>query len=398
MFAATSKTKPAGRKIEMLRLFEDCMDLSEPSSEGWKVLADLVRSFNQENVHQTQNSVNWFLRSLDAQSMVAFGPTTMWHGLQHAVRSFVNLEQENMVVESQLDLKRDGSTAQKTPASHGISIAYWICLRATGKQLLPMLVAAGMIMHIEGYDYDSNTKVDPAVLAKQLPFLYSEWSKALTRNIETVNEVMTSELDSVLEVAGWTRESLHELIMNGGKSEQKNNQVSQVCCSLCRDEYSSFGMGLVAPRCVAFTECTASKHRFNCTCPEFLQSQKSFGHWDKLTGHELDNSQSRSGEENDVFYDAESEKATDNQESDSAKNNWSVECEEYAQKLEARMKDPFWEITVLLYRAQARVWLGKYEPGELLCGTCFLRREGYVDEEAKHEKDIFASMPASFYN
>ena len=391
MFAATSKTKPAGRKIEMLRLFEDCIDLSEPISEGWKVLADLVRSFNRENVHQTQNSVNWFLRSLDAQSMVAFGPKTMWHGLQHAVRSFVSLEQENMVVEGQLDLKRDCSSAQQTSASRGMAIAYWICLRATGKQLLPMLVAAGAIMHIEGYDYDSNTKADPAILAKQLPFLYTEWSKALTKSIETVCEVMISELDVVLGAAGWTRETLRDLITKVGKQDQRKKEGNQVCCVVCGDDYGPLGMGLVEPRCVAFTECTFSKHRFNCACSQFLQTQKSLGRSSQPHQYE-------SGEEDDVFYDAESEKVTNNQQSDSTDNDWAVGCEQYARELERKMKDPFWEITVLFYRAQARIWLGKYEPGESLCGTCFLQREGYIDEDAKDEKDFFASMPASFYD
>jgi hypothetical protein len=193
MFAATSKVKPADHKIQMLRLFEDCLDLSEPNSEGWTVLADLVRSFNQEKVPQTQNSVNWFLRSLKTESMVAFGPKTMWHGLQHAVRSLVDLEQKNKVVEKRLSLNMD-SGIQKDPTSHGMSIAYWMVLRATGKQFLPMLVAAGAIIHIEGYDYDPNSAVDPALLAKQLPMLYSAWSNALTNSIETVDEVMLQSL------------------------------------------------------------------------------------------------------------------------------------------------------------------------------------------------------------
>ncbi|KAF7508364.1 hypothetical protein GJ744_009355 [Endocarpon pusillum] len=399
MFAATSKKKPADRKIGMLRLFEDCMDLSEPSSEGWTVLADLVRSFNQESVPQTENSVNWFLRSLKTESMVAFGPKTMWHGLQHAVRSLVDLEHTNKLVASKLGLRGAGGAEQQTAASHGMAIAYWIVLRATGKQLLPMLVAAGAIMHIEGYDYDPDTEVDPAVLGQQLPFLYSEWSKALTKGIETVDEVMSSELDAALEEAGWTQDHLGELITNAGKPDQRNEQCHQMCCSVCKDDYTSLGVGLVEPRWIEFTECTSSNHRFNCICPEFLQSQGRLGHCEQPPGYESDNCQSDSGEENDVFHDAEFQNTTtssSNQESDSGDMDWIPECEKYIREMEGKKKDPFSAIAALLYRAQARLWVERYRPGELLCGTCFLRREGYVDEEAKDDDDIFASMPASF--
>ena len=74
-----------------------------------------------------------------------------------------------------------------------------------------------------------------------------------------------------------------------------------------------------------------------------------------------------------------------------------MECEKLVQEVEkGRKNDPFWTIAVFLYRAQVRVWLGKYERGELLCGTCLMKREGYIDEEVKDDKDIFGSMPASF--
>ncbi|ERF75789.1 hypothetical protein EPUS_01619 [Endocarpon pusillum Z07020] len=402
MFAATSKKKPADRKIAMLRLFEDCMDLSEPSSEGWTVLADLVRSFNQESVPQTQNSVNWFLRSLKAESMVAFGPKTMWHGLQHAVRSLVDLEHKNMLVASKLGLKGAGGAEQQTPTSHGMAIAYWIVLRATGKQLLPMLVAAGAIMHIEGYDYDPDTEVDPAVLGQQLPFLYSEWSKALTKSIETVDKVMSSELDAALEEAGWTQDSLGELITNAGKPDLSKERCHQMCCSVCGDDYSLLGVGLVEPRWIEFTECTSSNHKSNCICPEFLQSQGRLGHCEQPPGYESDDCQSDSDEENEIYHDAGSHNTTtatttsSQQECDSGDIDWTVKCQEFIRKIEGKKKDPFSAVAALLYRAQARLWVERYGPGELLCGTCFLRREGYLDGEARDDDDIFASMPASF--
>jgi hypothetical protein len=377
----------------MLRLFEDCIDLSEPNSEGWTVLADLVQSFNLENVPQTSNSVTWFLRSLRTESMVAFGPKTMWHGLQHAVRSLVDLEQKNMIVEKLLGLKA-GSGTQKPITTHGMSIAYWIVFRAIGKQLLLMLIIAGGIIHIEGYDYDPDTEVDPAILAKQLPLLYSAWSAALTNCIETVDEVMTSELDAALEQAGWTRDSLRELISDAGKTGQVKTNEKQNRCSDCLEDYSSLGKGLVEPRWVAFLECTASKHRWNCACPDFLEIQS-----ESELGKQLANPHYDSDDENEIFHDAEADPATSGQEIESGSGDyaWMLECEELVSSVQSHKKnDPFWDIVVLLHRAQARVWLGTYGPSDSICGACFLRREGYIDEGADGVEDFFASMPTSF--
>jgi hypothetical protein len=389
MFSAASKKWPADLKIKMLRLFEDCIDLSEPNSNGWIIVGDLVSSFNQENVPVSSNSISWFLRSLKTESMVAFGPKTIWHGLQHAVRSFIDLEQKNMVVKRRLGLLVDG----EFPVLYGMAIAHLIVLRATGKHLLPMLVAAGGILHIEGYDFDPDTEIDPAVQAKMLPFLYSEWSKALTSSLETADEVMSLELDVALEEAGWSRDVLRGVTENVGEPGERKDTDDGMCCSVCFGDYSSLGMGLVEPLWVAFTECSSSNHRFNCNCQDFLQRQRRSGGGEHVYKSRSDDVQYDSDDENDIFHDAESDHTTNGLETDFGEDSWITECKEYIHSVDNReKKDAFRAIAGLLYRAQARVWLGSYEPGELLCGTCFLRREGYVDGE----KDILSSMPALF--
>jgi hypothetical protein len=139
--------------------------------------------------------------------MVAFGPKTLWHGLQHAIRCLIYLEQKKTTVKSGLDLLVDGDF----PASYAMAIAHWTALLAIGKKLLLMLLIAGSILHVEGYDYDFESPIDPTVMAKQLPFLYDAWCNALTSSLETVDEVMKSELDLALEEAGWSEDILREL-------------------------------------------------------------------------------------------------------------------------------------------------------------------------------------------
>ena len=170
-----------------------------------------------------------------------------------------------------------------------------------------------------------------------------------------------------------------------------------MCCSDCGSDYSFLGKGLVKPRWIAFTQCTASEHRFNCTCTDFLQSRVDSQHREPPSKHELDSVQHLSDEENETFHDAESDWVINDQGNGSEDNAWIVECIKLIQQRESgRKNDPFWDVAVLLYRAQARVWLGRYEPGELVCCTCFLRREGYVDDEVNDDHDIFGSMPSVF--
>lgn len=47
----------------MLRLFEDCLDLSEADGEGWTAIGRLVQTYNKEDVPVLFNSVNWVLQS-----------------------------------------------------------------------------------------------------------------------------------------------------------------------------------------------------------------------------------------------------------------------------------------------------------------------------------------------
>ncbi|KUJ18612.1 uncharacterized protein LY89DRAFT_667688 [Mollisia scopiformis] len=391
IFTATGKKRPAEMKIKMLRLFEDCIDMSEPDSDGWTIIADLVSAFNLENVPQTSNSITWFLRSLKPQSMVAFGPKTLWHGLQHAVRSFIDMEQKWMGVRKRLNSIVGGGF----PESYGITIAYWIALLVIGKNLMPMLLIAGSMLHIEGYDYDPDSAIDPNLLAKQLPFLYEAWAKALTDSIETMDEVLNSEFDITLEVTGWSEDILRGL-KSRSRQSKSTKADSQHCCSVCRDDYSLLGHGLVEPRWITFIECLETKHRNHCSCQELLEYYKRLGYLRNVSVPESDNTDD-SDSECEVFHDAESDLGDNKKDSTPEESSWMVECEHLVQVMkDGNGKNPFQDVAAHLYRCHARVWLGSYQAGEMFCGSCFLQSEGYIDEQFKEDWDLSSSMPASF--
>lgn len=359
--------------------------MSEPNSEGWTLVEDLVNSFNQESVPVTSNTISWFFQAIKTESMVGFGPRTVWHGLQHALRSFIDMEHQKMVVKTQLDQLVDSNFS----TSYGMAIAYWVVLRVVVKKLLKLLLAAGSILHIEGYDYDHDTEVDPTILAKQLPIVYDTWCKNFMSSLEQFDDVIKSEFENTLEIAGWSQETFQALSSSRQECEKTQHSNCQRKCSVCGDCYDMLRFGLVDPRWIAFSECVSVNHRLSCYCQDFLETQ-GFKYQDFSSEQESSESGS------DLFHDADSNQET--QESDGDERVWMSECEKLVGRAEtARGKNPFPDLAIQLYRTQARIWLGDYDPGELFCGTCFLRKEGYIGDDAKHDGGFLAStMPASF--
>jgi len=283
------------------------------------------------------------------------------------------------------------------PESYGMAIAYWTVLLAVGKSLLPLLLAAGAILRIEGYDYDVESAIDPTLLAKQLPFLFDTWCKALTDSLETVDEVLNSEFDVALKETGWSTEVFLKLRSRSEDPEKtKRTGTDNYCCSVCLDDYNLLGHGLVEPRWITFTECVRSKHRFHCLCSDLLEHYRITGYYQESQDHRLDNiDDADSGDE--AFHDAKSDLADDEPDIDSFDSSWTAECERLIDRAERdKGKDVFQTAAAHIYCCQARVWLGSYQAGETVCGTCFFQREGYIDEDSREDRDFFSSMPSSF--
>lgn len=374
----------------MLRFFEDCIDLSEPDSEGWVILGDLVSAFDQEGSSVIGNSIMWFLTAMNADSMVGFGPKALWHGVQHAVRSFINLANRDRVVQDRLDVIVGG----KFPETCASAIAHWMALIIAGKNLLPMILDGGSIWHMEGFDYDPDSEVDPVVLAKQRPYIYNTWSKTLKANLERAHKLFASELAATLEIYNCSQAVLQDL--KASKFEGTVNGKHSLRCSCCHNDYSSLKFGLVEPSHVAFVECIKFQHRYNCACEEYIRtrgrSHEPVNILINLTADGL-------AYEDDIFQDAKPQHEIDDESDTGGQPLWHVECERYMTQPEHKdFKDPFRDAASLLYRAQARLWLGNYQPGQRLCGSCFLRSEGYMDEDVQNNGDFWSCVPNSFRN
>ncbi|KAF2176130.1 hypothetical protein K469DRAFT_608169, partial [Zopfia rhizophila CBS 207.26] len=390
---------PAERKKQMLRLFTDCLELSEPTSDGWTVIASLVHAYNKEDVSVRDNSVVWLLTTLSTDGMVAFGPKTIWCGLQHATRSFLVHERDNRILERILGFREEDIL----DSSYGKSIAHWLALQAVHRELLPMLIEAGIRLRIFGFDrLDQAAQWGRTVTARQIPVLYTTWTKTLPRSIERMDEVIAIELGVLLAKAECSMDGLRNLCtankpVDDQESLGDNDIALNCCCTSCGDDYTTLPIGLVAPAWITFTECRKTMHSFNCTCPSFLRNFDSSINSEPNSG--LNGSAALPG----TFIDDETyfDDGEDDDKDPAEENLENVEKTEaltaYADKAFGTPdSNPLLSSVTTLYRAQARTWLENYRPGDRLCVLCLLIKEGYISEEGLGAEQQYTRMPDNY--
>lgn len=359
----------------MLRLFSDCLEFSDPSGDGWTVHAELKRTYNKEKVPVSKNSITWLLRTTATEKFVAFGPNTVWNALQHAVRSFLVHEQNNQILHRLLNLSEGIKDTVK--ASHTTAIAHWLALRGSQRELLPMVLDAGRFLHLGRFDWVEDD-ITPSQFVKALPVIYATWSLALPNSIEKVEELIGLELEQCMTTLGWTQQFFVESISRKASNTKGETQGEPQICSACGDDYTSLGFGLVAPGRIAFIECIKTNHKLKCACSDFLRKSGTIE-------TPLYRSNSQHEDDSDIeeeFFDTE--------------EDITKCCDEYMSELTQKKSDPFLDAATMLYRAQGRIWLSRYEPGDFYCATCFLLREGYIGEDGLGTEREFSPMPNSF--
>ncbi|RYF40235.1 MAG: hypothetical protein EOO38_22180, partial [Cytophagaceae bacterium] len=135
----------------MLRLFYDCIDLSDADSDGWLVHEWLKKAYARERKPISQNSITWLLHLSANEEYVEFSARNVWLAQQHAVRSVLNHARFSKIFGRILDL----STEERKCASqrHVDALGVWLALRVTGRVLLPMVVNAGSFLRMRGFDW-----------------------------------------------------------------------------------------------------------------------------------------------------------------------------------------------------------------------------------------------------
>ena len=433
----------AERKVEMLKLFLDDLDPSDGRDEGWTMVGSLVKSQNKESTSLATNSISWLLRKYVGR-VIRFESRTMWHAVQHAVRPFQYLTQEDMVWRKLHELRIPGLRSSIV-RSHSKSIARWLSLQIAARYLLPIQMIASAILHIDGFDWIGNTaEPSPAIIDQQIPFLFNKWTKVLIDCIERVQHFAALEFQLAAEQMTWDPITERGLSAEAHPHpDQTPHYEDRLQCSTCKNDYTLLRAGLVEPRWIAFADCVKANHRFHCICSDFPRSHvahrstwRSSGgiqgrdkthrktdhidedsllansrgssmetprHRDSKCPHQLLDSggedlpyEVTSGAES--FNSHKDDLCRGEEDGEEAKEEKAVEEKMIVQALDDdNLSDYFKAAAYHLYRAQGRTWIGAYEVGELLCGSCFLRRERYVDEDGGDvDVDIYSSMPLCF--
>ena len=362
----------------MLRLFSDCLDVSEATGDGWTVLRALLNFLNKEEVSISDISATWFLRLTAAEQIVSFGPKSCWDGLQHAVRPFLAHERKNQVLQQLLGFSYNGRTEKTFRPPQLTAFGFWLALLASQRKLLPTVVEAATFLRMDGFDWIDDA-VTPRRDIRTLSQIYNWWTKTLPESLENIEMLLSEELEQLLETLAWTKESLSGLLLsvstsNAFTAPYDNDGKRDLHCSGCGDDYTPIRAGLVSPTWIAFLECTKTNHKHFCACSSFLQSIGTSHRPDSKIKADIDED-----EPNDYFFDVGEEFSYEQEEGDI-----SALCTEivssYDPGCRAGDPDPFHNAATLLYRAQGRHWLGSHDFGETLCATCFLRREQFVGE------------------
>lgn len=362
----------------MLRLFSDCIDLADSNDEGWTVHEWLKRAYAKERVPISRNSITWLLHLTAKEEYVMFNARTVWCALQHAIRSILGHERHSRFLDRILELS--GDDCEAVSRTHANAIGFWLALRISGRELLPMAVNAGSFLQMKGFDWVEDDITQTQFL-KAFPSIYTAWCYAVIDCVEKGEENMRLELEYCMKKLGWKRNILLNAISRANtvvEDLDKDHTHNRVC-TRCKDDYSALGFGLVEPARIAITECIRANHKYKCACPNIHDNNVDAMDSPLPVYHEVYHEEdSDTGEE---FFDAESHLIVNPH----CPNQDSSLVETY---------DIFLDTAIMLYRSHGKIWMGEYEIGEHLCATCFLLKEQYISEDGLGTD--FPPMPESF--
>ncbi|KAK7187424.1 hypothetical protein PSPO01_06654 [Paraphaeosphaeria sporulosa] len=362
-------------KIQMLRMFYDCIDLTSPEGDGWQVHEWLKRAYATEKVPISQNSITWLLHLTAKEQYVECNPRVLWSGLQHAVRSVLNHERYSKHLEHILQLW--DADARNLSLQHVSALSSWIALRVTGRVLV-MAVQAGAFLRIKGFDWTEDDMTYGAFLQAQ-PGIYADWCNAVLDAVDKLENHMREELELYMRQLCWTQDDLlNALSSTNAVIYNSNDRTSHLqTCSRCQHNYTSMAHILVEPARIEIQECVKTGHSPVCICRNIPQQSLNVAELPEYTGMWCYPSIDDVLDAEEDFFDAQP-----------------YLFDPTSLQIDRPNSNVFSEAATLLYTAQGRNWIGSYAIGERLCASCFFFKERYIGEDGFAAE--FPPMPESF--
>lgn len=359
LFVASAQDMHAEVKISMLRLFSDCIELTDAKSDGWTVHEWLKRTYALENVPISQNSITWLLRCTATEEYVQLSSNTIWCGLQHAVRTVLSHTRHGRFLDSILNLSHDEYkvAGQERIDAIGVLLAFRVC----GRVLLPMVANAGSFCQMPGFDWVHDDLSHREYL-QTLPVMYTAWCNMILDYTENLERYLREELEYCQQQLGITKADFLDIDSHHYRSTTCDARHKRHVCTWCADDYTHLPGALASPIRTAVAECIETNHRYGCVCnkADMLIAAARLTELPEYTG-----TYCFAGNDDDTpddqFYDAESYL--------------------FPNDLLPDQHSVLADVALLLYRSHGRVWLGDYTADEVLCAPCLLHRERYTDKD-----------------
>jgi len=210
--------------------------------------------------------------------------------------------------------------------------------------------------------------------------LYSSWAKISSNTLRSAKGLIKAELDIILSELSLDPDELARCIQVAQEEPVARAKDMLNRCVACNDDYTTLSKSLVQPCRVAFDECRATQHKYNCNCSSYLYA----------CGVTEARPLATSGDTDEAAVDKEFYKKPE--------VDMEQLCADY-DKLGLDgipQGDPFYDAAAMLYLSQGRRWIGEYDEDEILCATCFLKREKYIREGELSECVPFVPTPKTY--
>lgn len=160
------------------------------------------------------------------------------------MRTFLIEEHETQVLHHLLRLDQEHQDLKIQ--SHVSAIGYWLALRASERDLLPLIINGGQFLRIDGFDFpEERNPIGKRQFIRSMPSILNTWSKLLPRSLNNVKGLVEAELSFVLGELSIDRESLVRYIQMVVENPPGSKAYIQSKCLSCGDDYVDLRTGLI---------------------------------------------------------------------------------------------------------------------------------------------------------
>ena len=194
-----------GETIELLRLFDDCIDLSEPDSQGWKIFAIITGGWDIEDSEDNvvHSVISFFRRKYRMETLDHYYEPPIQHALWMSINFLVDAKSAQLLLEFSPQTRSVDNPFPSDIISHPLIFGIVSAPHVT-TDILQYLIDEGANIHrvLDG--------VTPTSMSLQLSFLFLAWRDRLWAIFQNLDEFITSEnsTTTILKQSGWHPDTL----------------------------------------------------------------------------------------------------------------------------------------------------------------------------------------------